>query len=163
MVGVSLTPDLLEEEGRMHAREIANVLKSTGRLPADQNRLGYWDVNVYNNLQCQSVYAPVAALKHAGMLVYDIAKFVFGELLDDAFPDVDLLTAIAATDEQNLGWLARLVHIYKACRELSEFADDDDYEPTEDEDEQMEDEQRISVSLAQSSYVQSNESEHSDH
>ena len=85
------------------------------------------------------MYAPVAALKHAGMLVYDVAKFVFGELLDDAFPDVDLLTAIAATDEQNLGWLARLVHIYKACRELSEFADDDDYEPTKDGNEHMHD------------------------
>ncbi len=116
----------------MHAKEIMNVLKSTGRSPADPNRLSSWDVNVYNNLQCQSVYAPVAALKHAGMLVFNIAAFVFDELLDDAFPDVDLLNAIAATDEQNLGWLARLVQIYKACREFSEFANDDDYEPIED-------------------------------
>ena len=104
------------------------------------------------------------------MLVYDIAKFVFEELLGDAFPDVDILTSIAATDEQSLGWLARLVQIYKASRELSEFENEDDYEPTQDSgedqhmhDEQEESKQRISVSLAESSYVQSQESAHSDH
>ncbi len=106
-------------------QKIPSVLKSAGRLLADPNRLSYWDVNVCNNLQFQSVYALVPALKHAGMLVYDVAAFVFEELLADAFPEVNILSAIAATDEQSLGWLARLVQIYKGCREYSEFADDD--------------------------------------
>ncbi len=124
LVGVSLMSKILEEQGRIHLKEFFEVLKSTGRLPADPNRLRYWDVNVHNNLQLKSVFVRVPSIKHAGMLRHDVAVFLFQDLLVDAFPDVEILDAMAATGAQNLGWLARLFKIYKGCRELSELADD---------------------------------------